>query len=239
MNTIYVKRYPEADFPINEREIWRYSGYLGIPKADDGALREELEQVKELLKNAFSYKVCYRRMSVSWDDLMPILPFKSESKALARCLEGSDEIVMFAATIGLDIDRYIARYEKLSPVKALLMQAYGAERVEALCDAFCDEIKAEVLKENKTITPRFSPGYGDLPLETQKEFFRVLDCSRQIGISLGNTLLMTPSKSVTAIFGIKQKDSIEDMLSENKACTQSEHNKCSSCDNKFCDFRQE
>ena len=53
--------------------------------------------------------------------------------------------------------------------------------------------------------PRFSPGYGDLSLEVQKEIFSLLDCPRKIGVSLGDSLLMTPSKSVTAIIGYGTK----------------------------------
>ena len=95
--------------------------------------------------------------------------------------------MIFAATVSLEIARYIARYQRLSPVKALMAQAYGAERIESLCDAFCNEIQDEVMKEGYCCSTRFSPGYGDLPLETQVDIFRLLDCSKQIGISLNQS----------------------------------------------------
>ena len=80
----------------------------------------------------------------------------------------------------------------------MFFQAIGAERIESLCDAFCAEREAEGLR----LRPRFSPGYGDLPLELQRDLFRGLDCSRKIGLTLNESLLMSPSKSVTAIAGI-------------------------------------
>ena len=80
-----------------------------------------------------------------------------------------------------------------------MFQAIGAERIEAVCDCFCDEIKKEFVCSLK---PRFSPGYGDLSLETQKQLFSILDCERQLGISLNSSLLMSPSKSVTAFVGL-------------------------------------
>ena len=64
------------------------------------------------------------------------------------------------------------------------------------------QIAEEAAAEGRTCTPRFSPGYGDLPLETQRDVFRLLDCERKIGVWLNESLLMTPSKSVTAIFGL-------------------------------------
>lgn len=53
--------------------------------------------------------------------------------------------------------------------------------------------------------PRFSPGYGDLPINMQKDIFAALDCPRKIGLSLNESLLMSPSKSVTAIIGVSAR----------------------------------
>lgn len=227
-NTIFVEKYSNDDkrLEINKKEVWRYSGYLGIADSIDDEIQKLYEQMIKELKSAFAFKVCYRRMEISWQDGMPILPFESESKDLATCLKGSSEIIIFAATIGLEIDRHIAKYQRFSPTKALLMQAYGAERVETLCDAFCKEIEEKAAKEGLLCTARFSPGYGDLPLDKQRDFFRLLDCNRQIGISLNESLLMTPSKSVTAIFGLGT------CLGEKK-----EH-KCENCEKTNCAYRQ-
>ena len=49
---------------------------------------------------------------------------------------------------------------------------------------------------------RFSPGYGDLPLETQRPLLQILDSGRRAGIVLSDTMLMIPSKSVSAIIGV-------------------------------------
>lgn len=227
-NIIFVKKYREQDsvYPIKEREIWRYAGYRGLPDKKDLELKQTLEELVKDLENRFSYKVCYRRMDIEWEEDMPILPFPSSSKNLAKCLKGSSQVVIFAATIGIDIDRYIARSQRLSPVKALLAQAYGAERIEALCDTFCDEIQKELMQEGYCCSSRFSPGYGDLPLETQKDIFSLLDCSRQVGISLNSSLLMTPSKSVTAIMGLGTQGMATG------------RHKCSECNKLDCEYRK-
>lgn len=230
-NTIFVKRYSDdSGIPkINEREIWRYAGYLGNINGVDERLQSELDTVERECSGIFSYKVCYRRMDIFWNDDMPVLPFACDSKKLALNLGGCSEMILFAATIGIEIDRYITRYQKISPVKALLMQAYGAERIESLCDMFCGEIETALSKEDKFCHPRYSPGYGDLPLTVQKEVFRLLDCNRQIGIALNDSLLMTPSKSVTAIMGIEKR--------KNSGSKEVAVNKCGSCDNRDCEFR--
>lgn len=225
-NTIFVKKYSNENFdvPVNYKEVYRYAGYGGLTEHDEQIEKMLLEAVQECSK-VLTYKVCYRKMDIEWKDGYPILPFFSDSNNLAKCLEGSYEVIIFAATIGIGIDRLISRYQHISSTKALLTQALGAERVEALCDHFCREIGEQALCEGLYCTPRFSPGYGDLPLETQRDVFRLLDCSRQIGISLGDSLLMTPSKSVTAIFGLRQ----------NK-CMDSE-TKCAKCSKQDCLYR--
>ena len=105
-----------------------------------------------------------------------------------------------------------------------MMQAIGAERIESLCDVFCEELSQE-LQEEGYLTSRFSPGFGDLPLTIQHDVFRVLDCSRKIGLTLNESLLMSPSKSVTAFAGISR-------------CRQSTSHDCSLCSLKACEYRR-
>lgn len=225
---VFVKRYDATDesFSVNEREVWRYAGYQNPNMIVDEKLVQLFQEVRDELKDSFRFQVCYLKTPVSWKNDMPELPFPCESKNLAMCLKNSSQVVIFAATIGLEIDKRISRYQHVSKVKALLMQAYGAERIECLCNVFCKEMEEEALKEGLTCTARFSPGYGDLPLETQRDIFALLQPERRVGISLGESLLMRPSKSVTAIFGISKC-----------AGPKAEHG-CSQCEKSDCEYRR-
>lgn len=192
MNTVYTLNFDEPK--INKKEIMRYM----TGKGSDTALNELIEECLSELDGALEYKVCYAKLEMQVDGSKVVLPCAEiESEKLAKNLCGCKKVIVFTATIGVGIDRLIAKYSRLSPSKALCFQAIGAERVEALCDDFCrsQEQKGEKLR------PRFSPGYGDLRLETQKMFFSLLDCPKRIGVILGDTLLMSPSKSVTAFVG--------------------------------------
>ena len=177
---IYTKTYPAPSF--DRREILRYAGVRGDAPEIEALLEECLNEAADKL----TYKVCYGEFPVSVFDTV-------ESEALHKHLEGCENAVIFAATVGIGIDRLIARYASISPTKSLLFQAIGAERIEALCEAFNSEFDGG----------RFSPGYGDLPLEFQKEIFNLLDCPKRIGLTLNESMLMSPSKSVTAIIGVK------------------------------------
>lgn len=188
MSGILVKTY--KDLPFNKKEILRYAGC----READEAVSALLETCLEEIKGKLTYRVCYGVFPLTVEgEFCDLGVARFRSKALAKNLADCREAVVFAATVGVGIDRLIARYSSLSPAKALMLQAIGAERVEALCDAFCAEMGGK--------KPRFSPGYGDLPLETQKELARILDCGKRIGVTLNESLLMSPSKSVTALMG--------------------------------------
>ena len=195
---IYTKAYKSP--PVQKNEIFRYAGAAAdVPHLN--AL------VDECLAEAFgvlTYKVCYKEFPVSELNGTLDLGFaKTTAAGLKRNLRGSSSLILFAASVGIGIDRLIARYSKISPVKALVFSAIGSERVESLADVFEGEVR-EMARERGGIThTRFSPGYGDFPLEMQRDIFAALDCPRKIGVTLGDTMLMSPTKSVTAIIGIE------------------------------------
>ena len=124
-----------------------------------------------------------------------LLTLRSES--LCRALSGCRSAVLFCATAGAAIDRRIAA-NRLRPSEQTLWDAAGTAAVEELCDRFCASLK--------TARPRFSPGYGDLPLSCQRELLRLTDAQRLLGVGLTEALLMTPSKSVTAIVGLEEPE---------------------------------
>lgn len=216
-SAVLNKIYAEPSFC--EREILRYAGCKGA----DSELIALVELCIKEVKDKLTYKVCYCELPLKVDgDICDFGVFRLESEKLAVNLRGCERVLLFAATVGIEIDRLIAKYGRISPSKALIFQAIGAERIEALCNAFCEDI---VKEKGMVVRPRFSPGYGDLSLTAQKDIFSVLDCSRRIGLSLNSSLLMSPSKSVTAFAGLCD---IEEKPTKNK---------CSTCDKEDCSFR--
>lgn len=188
-----------AGIPVDKREVLRYMGANG--NCDE--LMDLVDECIAETESVIGAKLCFDEYEVSVGGSSVDLGFcKVESKDLAKNLNGCEKAVVFAATVGIGLDRLIAKYSRLSPAKALCIGAIGNERVEALCELFCDEIK-EIYKKTH---PRYSAGYGDLDLSTQRDLFKALDCTKNIGISLSDSLLMTPTKSVTAIVGIESGD---------------------------------
>lgn len=217
MNTIFTKIFDAP--PFDKKEILRYAG----TKESTPEITELIESCIEEAKDKLSYKVCYGHFPVSVKGNMADLSFmETESESLAKNLARCRSIILFGATMGIEIDRLISRYGRISPSRALVFQAIGAERIESLCDEFTRFIQ----KEYGTTVPRFSPGYGDLSLEVQKDFFRILEPSKRIGLTLNESMLMTPTKSVTAIIGITDV-----------SCEEPNHN-CKDCNKTDCMYRR-
>ena len=185
--------------PILRREILRYMGC----KESSAKIDALIDRSLTICENKLSYKVCYSEYDIEIQSNICDLGFaKVESSDLAKCLKDCHKIVVFGATVGLELDRLILRYGKSQPSVSVCLQAIGAERIEAICDAFCADLSKKYSLEGKKLRPRFSAGYGDLPLDFQEEIFSALGCDKHIGLTLNDSLIMSPSKSVTAIIGI-------------------------------------
>ena len=183
--------------PIDLGECLRYMGAKGEDERTLSLLKECLREAE----GTFSYRaLLYEIPSFVDGDGVRLGTVEVKSRNLAKLLDGSQTAFLLCATVGLGIDRLIARYSAVSPAKALCFQAIGAERIEALCDAVQEALKAEW-----ETTPRYSPGYGDLSLDFQREIFRLTNCTKHLGITLNASLLMSPTKSVTAVMGAKKR----------------------------------
>ena len=135
--------------------------------------------------------------------LIKIGSIQFESKYLARNLAGCSKVILIASTIGPLADNLIRRFTKLDAAKAAIMQAAGAMFIESYLDSFNAQLEKEAEEQGYKLHSRFSPGYGDVSLEIQRHFFSILPCTQRIGLTLTDSLVMAPEKSVTAFIGME------------------------------------
>lgn len=194
---------------LRTKEIYRFLGYRNITPTPE--IDERIRLCVEKMQAAASPRCFYRKFSISQTspDITHIAGLTIKSKNLYRNLQGCEEAYMFAATVGLGIDQLIKRSEVTSIMDAAIYQAAGAEMVEAFADSEMNKLRAQEAEKGFRLRPRYSPGYGDLPLALQTDFARILDMQKWCGISLTDTLLMVPSKSITAFIGCVKAESTE------------------------------
>ncbi|WP_207648062.1 vitamin B12 dependent-methionine synthase activation domain-containing protein [Oribacterium sp. WCC10] len=162
------------------------------------------------MQKSSSPRCFYRKFSVAAKepDVTEIAGLSIHSKNLYKNLSGCDYAYMFAATVGIGIDHLIKRGEVESIMDAAIYQAAGAAMIEAYADSEVEKIRNAEDKSGYRLRPRYSPGYGDLPLALQSDFARILDMQKWCGISLTDTLLMVPSKSITAFIGCAKSSAL-------------------------------
>ncbi|WP_297629756.1 vitamin B12 dependent-methionine synthase activation domain-containing protein [uncultured Clostridium sp.] len=212
---------------ISIDEVLRYLGYKG--QELDQRLLDDINKIRKESKAFLRPKKIYNFYNIEKSGkeiklLNTIVSFKGED--IYNLLKKSHKIILIAVTLGNDIERLIRKYEKISMRDALILDACATTAIEEYIDKLELKLKKEYLREKENFTLRYSPGYGDLSLGSQRDIINILDCERRIGLNLSESLILFPRKSVTAILGI-----IEDEK-EKKSCL-----KCSNYSN--CIYRKE
>lgn len=180
---------------INKREAARYAGVRG----DLAEIKPLLDSCEKELLSAITPRACYDIFDIVRGQSLDLGFAKVDSRALGRNLEGCDKIALFAATIGAGADRLIMKYQKISPSRALILDALAS----AAAESWCDEVNKIITSQFSESRPRFSCGYGDLPLSLQSDIFAALQVTKLLGVTLSDDYFMTPVKTVTAIIGVK------------------------------------
>lgn len=190
-------------------DFYEAARYLGYSKLNPPENEVELliHQCIEEMKKVIVPKAVFCQFGMrNWEcgigEKIEFADISFSSQDLSKNLSGCTEVILLAATIGSQVDMLIKRTEHFDSVKAAIFQATGAMFIEEVVNLLNDKIKKDAEAQGFTAKPRYSPGYGDVSLDVQKDFFRLLPCTK-IGLTLMDTLVMAPEKSVTAFIGLQ------------------------------------
>lgn len=204
-------------------EILRYMEVSDPNLAEDSLLqlaRQARDTIAQIALPRSVSKVL--PVTFSEESIVTVGSLSIKSQDLRKTIAGCDTAVLFAATLGLEIDYAIGRYSHTDMTFALALQAGAA----AYLEGFCDEWQQEQVPPGRYLRPRFSPGYGDFSITWQKKILELLRASETIGIKLTEHLMMLPSKSITAVIGFGK---------EELPCPKQ---KCDACGNQNCPYRR-
>ena len=191
---------------LNRAEILRYLGHRGqsVDAATDRAVTDGIARLRASVKPRYIYRrfeIEQKADGIQICGAEVFLPGRDISNLLRNCRA----CVLLAATLGIEGDNLIRVAQSTSMLDSVVMDACATEYIEKICDIAQDEIAELGKKENCGLTFRYSPGYGDLPLEVQPALCRALDTGRRIGLTVSDSLIMIPRKSVTAVIGLTTK----------------------------------
>jgi hypothetical protein len=155
-------------------------------------------------------EAAYRALKIETNDGNAVrfrgTDFSIESRQVAKMLAHADFAVVFAVTVGSGLDQTISdRMRNGDMLAATILDAVGSETADAAADALHWKILAGPAEAaGGSVTPRFSPGYGDWALTAQKDLIGACG-GALIGIEVTPSSLMIPRKSVSAVFGLRSE----------------------------------
>lgn len=185
--------------PEDRSEVLRYLEYRGqdLPPEMIRQVDECMEQVNRAADPRYLMKIFGRDDKEAYP---PELGFLTGDD-IRRHLEGCEEVICLAVTLGSGIDNLLRKTQVRNMADALIMDSCASTLIEAVCDSIDAGLRAQYQEKGKSLTYRFSPGYGDLPIEINPSFAALME-TRRIGLSVSSSGIMIPRKSVTAIIGV-------------------------------------
>ena len=177
--------------------------YLGVPDPAPAAVREQAERVAQRLCSALRPRWVWRvfplertEAGFALSGAAVTLTGDTARTMLVQCHSAA----LLACTLGAEFDALLRSEQARDMSGAAVLDALGSAYVEAGCGGAEQEIAARL--PGRFLTDRFSPGYGDLPLALQSTLCALLDTPRRLGVTVGESFLMNPCKSVTAVIGL-------------------------------------
>lgn len=203
---------------VDRAEALRYLGYRGQELTDDlaGRIDGVIARVERDLRPDGIFAVFPVRRAgedgtgkrdAARDGAVPRVELEGanvvlEGASIVEHLHGAREVALMAVTLGARSEQELRRLSALDPLDALLYDAACSSYVEAAADALEDQVVSAALERGLVTNFRFSPGYGDLPLEAQPAIVRALRADVRLGLTVLPTNLLLPTKSVTAVVGL-------------------------------------
>ncbi len=194
---------------VDRAEVLRYMGYSGQPMTDelDARIDGVVERCLGIAQPMASWDVFDVAGREPLEDGRPAVQLAGTSlqligESMEKHMVGAVAAAVMAVTAGMGVERELRRLSLTDPVEQVIFDAAGTTTVERAADACEASVVAWARERGLYANFRFSPGYGDMPLETQPVLLATVDAQRRLGIALSKSLLMTPTKSVTAIIGL-------------------------------------
>ena len=218
---------------IDKNEVLRYLQYKNQNLSDN--IKEEIDKCINRTKEIINPRYICRTYSIEKQDIynnkivyLKDSNIKFESDDIYKLFDKCDECILISATLGLEIEKEIRKLTYTNLSKGLIVDACATTAIEEVCDIVLYNIEKELLKENKSITMRYSPGYGDLSIEKNIDIINVLNSQKEIGLTVTDSGIMIPRKSVVALIGVSKKG------------IKREKKSCDNCSNKHnCKYKKE
>ncbi|WP_251441723.1 vitamin B12 dependent-methionine synthase activation domain-containing protein [Veillonella intestinalis] len=207
---IYNGRLPQIDID----EATRYAGLQKAKEFPKEYVKEACLEVQLVADPSGVYE------AYEYDAKQGLIksnpPLQIEGSSIREHLGNATKVYVMAVTLGEDVElRSAELFKDGNYTLGLLMDAAATAAVEQVANQVNEVIQQEAEKAGYKTTWRFSPGYGNWDLTVQKDLARIIGAEK-INVSVTDSFLLFPRKSVTAIIGCMPND--EEVLTK-RGCT--------------------
>ncbi|WP_291300468.1 vitamin B12 dependent methionine synthase [Desulfosporosinus sp. BICA1-9] len=187
-------------------EIYRR---IGMPDADSKRsqnFKPVIEQMRLKALGLVEARCIYDYVPVSVSGTGEILlANKYPVNAATSFFEGAHKVMIAIQTIGFRLEEESARlFEEGEMLDGMVLDGCGTVALDEALELLRDMVVKQVIARGLQTGYNLCPGGFQIPLEAQKTLFTLLD-GGEIGVTLGEAMLMSPVKSHTLVIPIGQK----------------------------------
>lgn len=196
----------KAFIKAEKSEVFRYMGYAGqtlTPELDTMA-DSIIRQCEDVAQPKYIYGY-FDTKNTSEGILLPESGIVLKGNDIVSHLCNASYCAVMALTVGIGPEKEVMRMEKTSMTEAVIMDNAANAYTESLADYVENIIADEAEKKGMFINYRYSPGYGDFSIQTQRELVSLLGCDTRIGLTVTQNNILIPRKSITAVVGVFDK----------------------------------
>jgi len=191
------------ELTLDAKELFSFMGYEadGVPSHLSGALQEIYSKAADL---------CELQAVIRYADFA--IPEKGKIQLdqtifdcggiITKQLRPAEKAALFLCTIGPQVENWVKELMSNNDyMVGYLADHLASFMVDAAIDVVQDDLEKVAGQTGFSISNRFSPGYCGWHVSQQKAFFEFFP-THNCGISLSDSCLMMPIKSVSGVIGI-------------------------------------
>ncbi len=192
-----------SDLKLDINEIYLNLGYRGAQPDDHvkGMISQMLEEVSVFCEPQTGFIILEgllqgNKFLTLHHELLNIGPF------IPKYLQNCSHFAVFIATAGLAFDNYCNRFKTEGDIlSAYFAYSIGTEIAEAAVRYVSELIAKQAYEMKMGCTHSYSPGHCSWDISEQENLFKIFP-ENPCGVTLNQSSLMHPEKSVSGIIGL-------------------------------------
>jgi hypothetical protein len=225
-NNIFEVNINLEDVKINLKDIRLILGYseAKMPAHFEETINEIILKVPQKCNIRAGYKILNVEKNDKKDNLLVGGVLFKTDRIVAAEFKEAERAALFVCTIGSAMEKWSKELMfSGDAIRGYFVDIIASATAEAVANILHDQIKKQMLQNGVNVTNRYSPGYCNWSVAEQHFLFSLLP-KNFCGVTLTESALMTPIKSVSGIIGIGSKVKFNDYL-------------CDGCNQKNCTYR--